>query len=342
MPPQAAKNAAPTATTHGQFDICGGFVSLCDGIFGGLLNVRVAASENARKASARRVLLVAHMSSKPTAGSRIRVAAFALGSSALGACTTLGPTPAMTGMPAPPLERPGVELQVGLVPGYYLSTSVTEEPKAAVLPQVAGVFEPDELISVPGLLVGARYVGDSSSGGALEPLLGYRTFLDADKRFSLGALGFLAYASASGGAASFEAWRGGLTGGVDARITGASKYAELHANLGLTFTALDASGAYCVGVDGKYGVDCPDDVSQQSRISGAASGVFPSAHAGLSLDFARHLVGPFHGVRVAADLAGGTLPTVIAGEQHSAKLFGTGGLSLTLGFGAKHGSGVRD
>ena len=68
--------------------------------------------------------------------------------------------------------------------------------------------------------------------------------------------------------------------------------------------------------------------------SGAAAGVFPSAHAGLSLDFARHLVGPFHGVRVAADLAGGTLPTMVSGEQHSAKLFGTGGLSLTLGLGA--------
>lgn len=228
-----------------------------------------------------------------------------------------------------------MELQVGLVPGYYLSTSVTEEPKASVLPQVAGVFEPDDLISVPGLLVGARYAGDSSSGGALEPLLGYRTYLDADKRFSLAALGFLAYASADDKAASFSAWRGGLEGGVDARITGASKYVELHTNLGLTFTALNADGTYCVGVDGKYGIDCPDDATQQNRVSGSASGIFPSAHAGLALEFARHLVGPFHGVRVAADLAGGTLPTVLAGEQHSAKLFGTGGLSLTLGLGAK-------
>lgn len=275
------------------------------------------------------------MRAKAAVGLRIRVAAFALAVSALSACTTLGPTPAMTGIPAPPLERPGVELQVGLVPGYYLSTSVTEEPKASVLPQIAGVFEADDLISVPGLLVGARYAGDSSSGGALEPLLGYRTHLDAERRFSLAALGFLAYASADDNAASFNAWRGGLEGGVDARITGASKYVELHTNLGLTFTALDADGTYCVGVDGKYGIDCPDDPSRQTRVTGSASGVFPSAHAGLSLDFARHLVGPFHGVRVAADLAGGTLPTMIAGEQHGAKLFGTGGLSLTLGLGAK-------
>ncbi len=259
----------------------------------------------------------------------------------MGACTTLGPTPAMTGIPAPPLERPGVELQAGLVPGYYLSTTVTEEPKAAVLPQVAGVFEPDQLISVPGLLIGARYAGDSSSGAALEPLLGYRTFLDGEKRFSLATLGFVAYASARDEAASFSAWRGGLEAGFDARISGPSKYAELHTNLGATFTALNADGTYCLGVDGDYGIDCSNVPGDQKPVSAAASGIFPTAHAGLSLDFARHWRGPFHGVRVAVDLAGGTLPTVVGGKQHSAQLFGTGGLSLTLGLGAKTGSGVR-
>jgi hypothetical protein len=280
------------------------------------------------------------MGAQNTADAAIRVALFALGLGSVCGCTTLGPMPAMTGIPAPPLERPGVELQVGLVPGYYLSTTVTEEPKSAVLPQVAGVFEPDELISVPGLLIGARYAGDSSSGGALEPLVGYRTYLDDEKRFSLASLGFLAYASAGDKSASFNAWRGGLEAGVDARLTDPSKYAELHTNLGATFTALAADGTYCVGVDGKYGVDCPTDPSQQTRTSGEASGIFPSAHAGLSLDLARHLQTPFHGVRLAVDLAGGTLPTVVAGEQHSAKLFGTGGLSLTLGLGANKGSGV--
>ncbi|MEP7050260.1 MAG: hypothetical protein ABJB12_07910 [Pseudomonadota bacterium] len=281
------------------------------------------------------------MKPRNAAKSAICVAVFALGQGALCACATLGPTPAMTGIPAPPLERPGAELQVGLVPGYYLSTTVTEKPKAGALSQVAGVFEPDNLISVPGLLVGARYAGNPSSGGALEPLLGYRTFLGGDKRFSLATLGFLAHASATDNAASFSAWRGGLEAGADMRVTGSSQYAELHTNLGATLTALNADGTYCVGVDGRYGVDCPTDPPQQMRVSGSASGVFPTAHAGLSLDFARHLSTPFHGVRLAVDLAGGTLPTVIAGEQHSAKLFGAGGLSLTLGLGAKTGSGAR-
>jgi len=249
----------------------------------------------------------------------------------LGACTTLGPTPAMTGIPSPPLERPGVELQVAAVPGYFLSSAATEEPKGSVPPQVAAVFEPDELIHVPGLLAGARYAGEGDSGGALEPLLGYRTFLDDERRFSLAALGFLAYASGAANSASFTALRGGLEAGVDARLTPRSNYAELHTNLGLTFTGLNADGAYCLAGSSPYGVDCPAEPSEQRRVTAEASGVFPSAHAGASLDFARHLQAPFHGLRLALDFAGGTMPTVRNGEQHSAVLYGSGGLSLTVG-----------
>jgi hypothetical protein len=266
----------------------------------------------------------------------VRVVGFALGG-ALGGCTTLGPTPAMTGITTPPLERPGVELQVAAVPGYFLSGAVSEEPKAAVLPQVAAVFEPDELIRLPGLLAGARYAGEADAGAALEPLLGYRTYLDDDKRFSLAAVGFAAYASAANDGASFTAFRGGLEAGVDARITPPSRYAELHTNLGLTFTGLDAHGDYCLGVGGVYGVDCPEDRGQRRLVNASASGVFPSAHAGASLDFARHLHSPFHGVRLALDFAGGTMPTVRSGEQHSAHLYGTGGLSLTVGLGKSTG-----
>src|SRR5207344_2496201 len=98
-------------------------------------------------------------------------------------------------------------------------------------------------------------------------------------------------------------------------------YTELHTNLGLTFTGLNADGAYCLADSGPYGVDCPSDRSAQRRVSASASGLFPSAHAGVSLDFARHLRAPFHGVRLALDFAGGTMPTVRNGEQHSATLY---------------------
>jgi hypothetical protein len=281
------------------------------------------------------------MGAANSANSAIRVVVFAVCSESVCACTTLGPTPAMTGMPTPPLERPGVELQVGAVPGYHLSSAVTEEPKADVMPQLAGVFEPDQLIHVPGLLAGARYAGDADAGAALEPLLGYRTFLDAGKRFSLATLGFLAYASGADNGASFTAWRGGLEVGFDARVTPPSKFAELHGNVGATFTGLNADGEYCLGLASPFGVDCPSEPSERRLVSASASGIFPSAHAGVSLDFGRHLHAPFHGVRLALELAGGTLPTLREGVQHGARLFGSGGLSLTLGLGANSGSGVR-
>jgi hypothetical protein len=71
-------------------------------------------------------------------------------------------------------------------------------------------------------------------------------------------------------------------------------------------------------------------------VAGSAGGLFPAAHAGLSLDFARHLRAAFHGVRLALDVAGGSMPTVVGGEQGDAKWYGAAGLSLTLGFGASH------
>lgn len=258
---------------------------------------------------------------------------FVIGAAGLG-CTTLGPVPAMTGVSPRPIARPGVEAQLAAVPGYYLSSSVQEEPQASSLPQLAGWFEPDSLIGVPGLFVGARYAGDSGTGAALEPLLGYRGFLDAERRFSLGGVGFGAYATAEDKGASFSAWRGGLEGGVDARITDVSHWAELHANAGATLTVLSAEGRYCVDVDGRFGVDCPDDPDTRSPISAEASGVYPSGRVGVSLELGRHLASVFHGVRLGLDLAGGTLPSVESGAQRPAKLYGTAGLSLTVGLGA--------
>src|SRR5215207_10508216 len=55
---------------------------------------------------------LAGMSTPNSARSAARVVVFALGTASLCACTTLGPTPAMTGIAAPPLARPGVELQI--------------------------------------------------------------------------------------------------------------------------------------------------------------------------------------------------------------------------------------
>jgi hypothetical protein len=266
------------------------------------------------------------------------VICFALGG--LG-CTKLGPTPAMTGVSSVPIGRPGLELQAAAVPGYFLSSGAREDPHGEAMSQLSAVLEPDELIHVPGLFAGGRYAGSSESGAAVEPLLGYRRFLDEEQRFGLGAVGYLAYQSAELSAADFTALRGGLELGVDARLTAPSEYVELHANVGASFTAIDADGRYCAELDSGLGVDCASAPRPTApRVDAALSGVFPSAHAGASVDFGRHLGGPFHGVKLAFDLAGGTLPTLLGGEQKSAKLYGASGLSLTLGLGAAEPSAL--
>jgi hypothetical protein len=249
------------------------------------------------------------------------------------ACTTLGPIPAMTGVPVTPAGRTSTELQVAATPGYYLSSSVTPEPKASTLPQLIGLIEPDAIIHVPGLFAGARYAGDSDAGASLEPLLGYRTHLDARQRFALAAVGFFTYASEARNQASFSAWRGGLEAAGDVRLTPTSKYCEVHTHLGLTMTGLSAAGSYCVDGDG-YGVDCDDGIAMQPRVAGSVGGFFPSAQLGLSLDFGRRLQSAFHGIRVAADGAGGLMPRLIDGEQRGLEPYGSIGLSLSVGIGA--------
>jgi hypothetical protein len=267
--------------------------------------------------------------------------ALALGVSCV-ACTTLGPMPAMTGVPPAPLERPGTEVQAAIVPGYNLSQSTQSKPKSDALPQLLALLEPDELLGVPGLTMGGRYAGEGKAGASIEPLLGYRSYVDRDKIFSVAAFGFGTYASASRDGADYKALRGGLELGGDARITPSSHWVELHGNLGFTLTALDAEGHYCLDTDHVYGSDCPDPPPTPAPVPAKVSGIFPTGHAGLALDFGRHLRRTFHGIRLALDVAGGSMPTLRGGEQHSPRLFGNAGLSLTLGLGSDTGSGFRD
>jgi hypothetical protein len=115
----------------------------------------------------------------------------------------------------------------------------------------------------------------------------------------------------------------------------------VHGNLGFTLTGLDAEGHYCLDSEHVYGSDCPDAPSEPAPVPASISGLFPTGHAGISVDFGRHLVSTFHGVRLAFDVAGGSMPRLRGGEQHSAEFFGNAGLSLTLGLGSDTGSGTR-
>src|SRR5262245_58083568 len=122
--------------------------------------------------------------------SSLRVAALLTFLAAASGCTALGPMPATTAVSPVPANRSSLEGQVGGIPGHYLSSGVLETPKGSPLSQVALLVEPDSIIGVPGLVVGGRYVGSSEKGGYIEPMVGYRTFVDADKRFAVSAVGY--------------------------------------------------------------------------------------------------------------------------------------------------------
>lgn len=242
--------------------------------------------------------------------------------------------PATTGLSALPAPRPGLELQAAAVPGYFLSSAVQEEAEGAAIGQLAVMVEPGQWIRAPGLALGARYVGNDGSDGYLEPLLRYRLALDSEDRFSAAAVAFGTHASADDDGSSYSATRGGLELGLNARVTPSSRYAELHASLSATATGLAAKGSYCLDTNQRFGVDCSTSPGTSPSVEAKAGGVYPSATAMLSLDFARHLGGPLHGGRLGLMGSVGSMPRVEAGEQSEPAAYTAAGLSLTLGLGA--------
>jgi hypothetical protein len=246
-------------------------------------------------------------------------------------CTALGPMPATTAVGSAPVQRPGLELQVGALPGYYLSSAVQPNPKGTAIAQAAVLVEPDSIIHVPGLVVGGRYVGDSEKGGYPEPMAGYRAFLDENKQVGLSAIGYATRGSGSSKGASYAATRGGAEAGIDFRATPESKWVELHLLGTASVTGISAEGFYCVDAEGAYGVDCPDMMPKIQHAT--AGGIYPSATGGLSLDFARRFNGEFHGGRLELVVGGGTMPRVTHGQQESPHAYASAGLALSLGFG---------
>jgi hypothetical protein len=246
-------------------------------------------------------------------------------------CTALGPMPATTAAASLPAGRPTFEVQAAGVPGYYLSSAVQKEAKGASISQAALLIEPDSIIHVPGLIVGGRYVSEPSKGGYPEPMLGYRTFVDADNRIAVSAIGFATHGSGSARGASYSATRGGAEGGIDLRATPESKWFELHVLGGASLTGLSAEGTYCVDAQSTYGVDCPDMMPKFQHAT--AGGFYPAATGGIAIDMGRHFNGEFHGGRVELLIGGGTMPRVTGGVQQSAQTFASAGLALSVGFG---------
>jgi hypothetical protein len=248
------------------------------------------------------------------------------------ACTTLGPMPATTAVTAMAPGRPDLEIQLGAVPGYYLSSAVQKTPKGAAIQQLSAVFDPDDWIAVPGIIAGARVVGSEDSGTYGEPMLGYRRALGDERRVGLLGIAYGTYAKDSRKGASYSAVRLGAEVGTDVRLTPTSKWLELHALADLSMTRIDARGRYCLDADGIYGVDCSDP--PQNLTSATAEGVYSGLTVGMGLDTARGVPSVFHGVRLALYGGAGTLPRVVRGEQTTPKLYTSAGISLGVALGS--------
>jgi hypothetical protein len=257
----------------------------------------------------------------------------------LGGCTTLGPMPSITGASVATEHRPNVELQAGAVPGFYLSSTVASDPEGSPVSQAAAFLEPDDLIALPGLGVGARYVGKAEEGGYLEPMVRYRTNVDDEQRIGVGAVGFGTHASGSDRGASYSATRAGAEIAIDARVNERNSWAELHIYAGAAATGIFADGRYCQSDQNGYAIDCPEDdagnLTQEGDVEAELSGVFPTAFTGASLDIARHLDSAFHGVRIGTYVAGGVMPTYRNGTRQDNKVHTSIGIALTVGLGAE-------
>lgn len=253
--------------------------------------------------------------------------------SAAGACTTLGPTPATTGLSPRPAPRTGAELMGGIMPGHYLSAAVVESPEGAGIPQAAAVIQADALTGIPGLVAGARVFGEGGDS-PIEPVLGYRRAFGADQAGAIAAYVYGTRASAEEDGASYEATRAGGELMGDLRVLPASRWVEPHLFGTFNATYLAVDGTYCTGPDRRFGEDCaepPDAPKPTTRAS--IDGVFAAATVGVAVELLRNRDSWFHGARAAFTGTGGMMPRVESGQETDPEAFFAFGLSLTVGVG---------
>ena len=244
-------------------------------------------------------------------------------------CTTLGPTPMVSGQSMALNPRTHVEVQAAAVPGFFLSSAATD-PEGTPTQQVAGLFEPGDWLPLKGLSAGGRWVGGGDESGHFEPMIRYRTEIDEQQRVAVGLVGWGAMHEGSSAQASYEARRVALEVGADVRLTPKSRWVELHGMAALAGTWLDASGSYCANAEGK-GIQC--DFAGPPKAHAETSSVYPAGSAGLALDLGSRFESVFHGGRLFAMVGGGWMPKVRDGEPADRAVFHSlgGGLSLALG-----------
>ena len=242
-------------------------------------------------------------------------------------CTTLGPVPTSTGVSPLPQQRPGVDVQAAVVPGFHLSTTTIadEDKQGSGFPQAAAVFEPDRLLGVPGVIVGGRAIFNNPN--QVEPFVGWRGYLDGARRYALAAVAYGTRSRGTERSATVDATR------VGAEVIGEVELDGMfHALVGVSTTVLWAKGSYCRDDDG-LGADCPETapMPEDARLTD----VLPAGRAGLALDFARNHDSAFHGGRVEISLSGGAMPRLVDGTQVGHEPYVALGLGLTMRLGAR-------
>lgn len=244
------------------------------------------------------------------------------------ACTTLGPTPATTGVSAVPVGRPGVELQAGVMPAFYLSDAANDGDGSEPTNQINAIIEPDRLLGLKGLIVGARKWGESGDS-PIEPMIGYRRRLN--DAFSLMAVAYGGHAGGASGGASYEATRAGGEIAVDGDAGSPWSWLGVHFLASLSATYLDATGEYCVDGNG-IAIDCDENTR---RVDGAVEGVYTAGTAGMAIDIARRPHGSIQSVRWSMLASVGMMPQLRDGMQApSNNGYFSIGFGLSIGFGA--------
>jgi hypothetical protein len=248
---------------------------------------------------------------------------------ALAGCTTLGPMPSTTAVSAIPAGKPGAEAQLGIAPGFHLSSSVAK-PRGSAMGQAAVLVEPDHWVKIPGLIVGGRVFGKGEDT-PVEPMIGYRHAFTKD--FASAIVGYGTSKRAKDRLASYHGFRMGVEGAADAKIVGFTRWLSLHAQLAGSITRIVASGKYCVDAKG-IGKDCDENNPEANvMVNGEARGWYPSTSATIALDVGRHGSSWFHSLRAALVMSLGRMPHVEAGEQEGDSTYFALGLLATLGFG---------
>jgi hypothetical protein len=264
---------------------------------------------------------------------RDRSVVLLLAATAAGACTTLGPTPATTGLSPRPAPRSGAELMGGILPGHHLSSAVTESPDGAGIPQAAVVLQADKLTGIPGLVAGARVFGESGDA-PIEPVLGYRRAFGPDQTGALAAYVYGTRASAVEAGASYEAVRAGGELIGDVRVLPPSRWIEPHLFGSFNATYLSVDGTYCTGPDLRFGEDCAEPPDAPKPMTTASiEGVYAAATVGFAVEVLRNRDSWFHGARAAFTSTGGMMPRVESGVETDREAFFAFGLSLTVGVG---------